>query len=307
VIRNEGLVVFIYDGSHAGRIRESGAELLEGFNERAVQDRRLFQLGAEGLLLVYELQQDDDVEIEVLVGADLDSDERSKLADHERSDPGWLYAPSGRIFIDTYNTLRAIPEAPDARGATVTVESGHYSVWLHRIPLSAVEATRYPQDVLVLRPLARRPRGKRRFWWPAPTLGAAAAAPPTPKAGAVVGRGYAGRILFLAEGEYVLNIDPDTGTLLGLRPGTRLLVEVTDEGLELEAIYMGADVRELREATPLAERRQAQVDELAQAHWASGTDFEGTLLLCSRVCRGAKVPNSLHGRWVACRVSCAGP
>jgi hypothetical protein len=208
----------------------------------------------------------------VLVGADLDSDERSKLADHERSDPGWLYAPSGRIFIDTYNTL-----------------------------------PRYPQDVLVLRPLARRPRGKRRFWWPAPTLGAAAAAPPTPKAGAVVGRGYAGRILFLAEGEYVLNIDPDTGTLLGLRPGTRLLVEVTDEGLELEAIYMGADVRELREAAPLAERRQAQVDELAQAHWASGTDFEGTLLLCSRVCRGAKVPNSLHGRWVACRVSCAGP
>jgi hypothetical protein len=84
---NEGLVVFLYDEASAEAIRAASPTLLEGFGDDDASDPALARLATDGLLVAFELAQDDPVRIELRVGRQLTEAERADrwLAGHMRS------------------------------------------------------------------------------------------------------------------------------------------------------------------------------------------------------------------------------
>src|SRR5262249_8691262 len=137
-VYNDGLLVFLYDEVNGAAIRESGVDILTGFGDDTPRDRRLKDLAAKGMLVAYELQQDDNVRAEVIVGRPLSREEMACCCWHLRQRT-LLSLPSGRLCIESYNSLRIGPEEPGDEGAVVKVPPGDYLLTLHRIDWEAME------------------------------------------------------------------------------------------------------------------------------------------------------------------------
>ena len=265
-IVNGGLIVFVYDVGYAATIAKSGAAILEGYEPSVVSEAEFVKLGRQGMLLAYELSQDDDIELDVIVSAALTNKQRKDVDSFEATELAWLHSPTGHLQIDGYNTLRAGPDIAREQGGNLRVSPSHYSVCLYRSP---GEGT----DVLHLRPIRNKPTLSRVNWWPAADLPTAVASPPAP----VIRNGVCEtHARLLDEFQTALNIDGDTADKLALSPGDRLRVRIGD--LEFCGSYMGADASEYREAqTRIQNRLQAGGAEL---QWVAGTDFDTTLLVC---------------------------
>src|SRR5689334_18897785 len=99
-VYNSSAVAFLFDEGNLEAIREAGPFILEGFRgEEDVADPQLRDLAARGLLIVYELYQDDEIRAEVVVG---DAPEPEGFQGEKR---GRLDLPTGKLHIASHDTL----------------------------------------------------------------------------------------------------------------------------------------------------------------------------------------------------------
>ncbi len=136
-VYNSGGVVLLYDEGNAGAIQAADPFILQGFRGKAdLVDPVLCDLAAKGLLVVYELYQDDEIMVEVAVdGPPLSTNEMGHAKylgpRHTR-----LELPTGRLHIASHDTIQIGPNEPGGDpDAVVQVPPGPYAVnvsWLDR-------------------------------------------------------------------------------------------------------------------------------------------------------------------------------
>jgi hypothetical protein len=158
-VYNEGLCVYLHDEGNADRLRkliETKAEPDEDFYSNLSTPAFANAVAAESLAIAYELQQDAEVDAEVIVGPVMTAEELS----HARWLPvqrGKLSLPTGRLRIDTPNTMPLDPEEPGDSGAVIDVPPGNYAVSLYRVDWQECEreSIKYkgPGEIIVLTPL----------------------------------------------------------------------------------------------------------------------------------------------------------
>jgi hypothetical protein len=151
---NEGLAVFLYDEGHSDRIRQVGPSILEGFGADDAEDPRLMGLATEGTLVVFELEGDGELSIEIAVGDRLTSEE---LATGRWLEPqeARLQLPTGILHVASYNTLPFDPSATDDT-SRMTVAPGDYLLTLYRSDVFSYEesgvAREHAWQVITLTP-----------------------------------------------------------------------------------------------------------------------------------------------------------
>ena len=299
---NEGPLVFLYDGDHAERIRQCGARVLEGYDQNCADDPLLARIADSGAILLYELFQDDEVEIEIVVAESITTEERDRLSAHVRLPTGWIRLPTGELFLDSYNTLRAGLEEPTDRGATVNLSAGDYSVTIYRCDNAAADESDYPHDVIVMRPLKRKPGPGR------PAILSEATSPrpaqETIAYGTVTDGEFDGLVRFISGTDlFAVNMSPQAAEALGLQAGREISFEIADGEIVIPGVYMGDTTSEYRDALPIAEDRERDAVELARVSWGVRDDFEGVLLICLRTKRQASIPEAYFGCWIPVRAS----
>ncbi len=131
---NSGLEVWLYDGADAPHLRASGAiaDLINGAQSK------LHALIGEGRLVGYSLDQDDELDVEVIVGEPLSTSELARAAWLEPQ-TAWLCVASGRLRVDSNDTMRIGPEEPGDEGAEFEIPRGDYRVTLYRIDDEALD------------------------------------------------------------------------------------------------------------------------------------------------------------------------
>jgi hypothetical protein len=158
----DGPWCFAYDPAHVERLNELRAyEALLGFASGVDADHRLEELSDAGLVVAWELPADF-VVVDVLVGKKLTSGQKAKA---EWLDPqaSSLSVPSGRLRVETLNSLSFGPDEPTDEGCELKVAPGDYDVLLHRVNWALMDEVRddrsaLPTDVLVLQPAKKKPR-----------------------------------------------------------------------------------------------------------------------------------------------------
>jgi hypothetical protein len=163
-VYNEGLLVFLYDEANAASLG-AAAEALHDFRclHNWKDDPSLGALAAKNAIVVYEIDQDRGLDVEVVVGPPL---EKAELAGVHWHAPqrARLGLPTGTLCLDSINSFRAsVPWIPaeaghvPERGGTVRIPPGDYDVTVHRLFTDRMRAegipTRpHPGEVLVLTP-----------------------------------------------------------------------------------------------------------------------------------------------------------
>lgn len=139
-VYNDGLVVFLYDKVNGKTIQKADPSLLEAFSDEDAADPKLVDLANKGLLVAYELEQDDELSIEVSVG--------KPLAEQELKSGRWhpvqrapIHLPSGKLHIEGYGNFRLSPDYdPDEEpGAVLKVPPGDYVLSLYHTNWEALE------------------------------------------------------------------------------------------------------------------------------------------------------------------------
>lgn len=243
-VYNDGRAVFLYDESHAARIEETRALREPLSSQNADSNDALRRLAEQGVLVVYELPEDNALALEVVVGPPLGAAEMAKLP-WLKPQEAVLRLPSGTLRIDSYNTLPARlyasdaePEAEDDEPARVQVAPGEYLLTLHRVDTAAAQrkgnlVLDRPDEIVTLTPLDRAVRPASI----APLLGFEGSADLTwPGRYTVAGRVWNGLALFQGSSQLLLNLDREAGRALELRAGMGLRIEVPDLKLRIEAL-----------------------------------------------------------------------
>lgn len=155
---NDGLVIFLYDDQSQEAIKAINPSILEGYGKGDINPE-LFEVAKKGLLVAYELFQDDEVAIEVAIGAPLNEQEREALGPCLPVQRAYLNLPSGKLAIEGYGNLRLSPDFdPDEEpGALLDVPPGEYIVSIYSVDEDAqeeeLETVSKPNHLLVLTPL----------------------------------------------------------------------------------------------------------------------------------------------------------
>lgn len=151
---NSGLFVFLYDLAHAAAIQKADPDILHGFGGGwEKRDRKLKEVTAKALMVAYELDQDSGRDIEIAVGPPLSAKEKKQAA-WLREQKALLDLPSGRLRVESYDTLRLTEEwdstvehyrkyygtRPEHEGVTVKVPAGHYLLTLHRLDWEGLDS-----------------------------------------------------------------------------------------------------------------------------------------------------------------------
>jgi hypothetical protein len=115
----------------ARRSKEVNPSLLMGYHGIAAQDvdAALLALGARGLLIVFELYQDDELQAEVSLGPPLSEGEVEGTA-WSAPTQALLSLPSGTLCIESMDSLRLGPEEPTDEGVCLMLPPGDYVVSL---------------------------------------------------------------------------------------------------------------------------------------------------------------------------------
>ncbi len=239
-VQNSGLVVFLYDEANARVIRESRAQLLEGYGDTTLQDSRLADLAARGLLVAYELRQDDDIEAEVVVGPPLSAEELGSAPwlepQHAR-----IAIPSGTFCVEGYDALTVGRDEPRVRGGRVDVPKGNYLLTLYRVNWRQVEAegTRYdgPGEIVVLTPATADLATEARSAF-LPSVAAPVRQPWVGKY-KIAKRSFDGSVVKCEHGVLVLNLDEDAAAQLQLEYGDAL--DVRCGSVKLSAVFLAGE------------------------------------------------------------------
>jgi hypothetical protein len=109
-IYNDGLMVFLYDESNRGRLEPLGAALVHG------EDGAIAKIAADRLLVAYELPEDDPIRVAFSVGKPPGAKEKKGRA-WRKPQVTQLALPSGRLCVESLNSLRIDPAQPPAEGS----------------------------------------------------------------------------------------------------------------------------------------------------------------------------------------------
>jgi hypothetical protein len=310
-VYNEGLLVYVFDQANLLALTASGADFQDGFSEEESEvDPKLRELARDGLFLAYELDQDDGVAVEVVVGPPLTKKELAVGRWH-KPQRAFLRLPSGKLRVHTPNTL-PIHEDPTDKPGRAAVPPGEYVVTLYRIDWDELrndgivtddedeEEERCwegPQEVIVLTPAAnakpirgaksylRFPQKSTAVWKGKYEIG---------------GKTFRGKAMFPFWWEnFFVNIDRPAAKALGLAPGMSFRVEVAD--FVIDAVYVG-------EAKPLEMMHTAWAKPLAGDQPEFGVAYRPTHdqdgLHALNVLRVVSTrPFRIHERWIPATVT----
>ncbi len=148
-VYSEGLTVYLFDEAALETVRD----VLETSRTEGAESQTLLDLAASGTLVMYELWQDDPIDVEVALGDPLTAAEK-KPAKWMRVVRVPIDLPSGRLRIESGGSL---DDATTTPGGVVNVPAGKYELALHRVNWGKMEGRKYqdydgPGQVLTLRP-----------------------------------------------------------------------------------------------------------------------------------------------------------
>jgi hypothetical protein len=150
---NSGMEVWLYDAAHREKLKASGA--FETELETAELEKRMREFAKEGLIMAYQLMQDDSLSVAVAVGEPL-SDRELGAARWLAPQKAFVRLPSGRLVIESNDALTLRSEEPADKGAELAVPPGDYLATLYRIDHDALEADELewhgPNEFIVLTP-----------------------------------------------------------------------------------------------------------------------------------------------------------
>lgn len=318
-VYNDGLCVYLFDESaeaELSRMIDSGDYPETGLNENLHQNLQCAgfarEVAAKGLALVYELQQDDPIIVEVGVGKALSKTELGR-GYWMKAQTGYLHLPTGQLRVDCPNSLRIGNEQPTDEGGVVEVPPGHYKVTLYRTDWDAVERAEIedyegPDEFILLTPLKEPPAKTTKT----PIL---PFVPPIDPEGwrdafSVDGKNFTAQV----NSSYwwtalKCNLDREAVAQLGLEPGS--IFELKVFNLNFVALYLG-DVEYHGVVKSVGEERfktlMAKYPEFAVAHWDNWITYDHnengkiekreTFLTLQRPDGQKPYPGKGHGIWV---------
>lgn len=146
---NSGRRVWLFDDSHRELIQRSGAMYFGAPGA----DVRFRAVAKDGLLLGYDIDREEDLDLSVMVGPPL----RDQELEHGRwfePQHGWLRLPSGVFCINSDDTVLAEIWRAGESGVRIDVSPGNYLVSVYRINHRAYaregRVWRGPHEVVVL-------------------------------------------------------------------------------------------------------------------------------------------------------------
>jgi hypothetical protein len=155
---NDGLVIFLYDDRSQDTIKAINPSILEGYGEDDL-NAELFEVAEKGLLVAYELLEDNEMALEVAIGDPLTNQEQADLGPCLPVQRAYLNLSSGKLAIEGYGNFRLSPDFdPDEEpGALLDVPPGEYIVSIYSIDgdvqAEDLEAVSKPNHLFVLTPL----------------------------------------------------------------------------------------------------------------------------------------------------------
>lgn len=156
---NDGLVIFLYDDQNQAAIKAINPSILDGYGSSDI-NAELFEAAEKGLLVVYELIQDDGMALEVAIGDPLSEQERKDFGIDPDVQRAYLNLPSGKLAIEGYNNLRLSPDFDpnEEPGALLDVPPGEYIVSIYNgieFTEEEFEEASQPNHLFVLTPLSQ--------------------------------------------------------------------------------------------------------------------------------------------------------
>ena len=289
-ITNSGLEVWLYDDANREAIRSAqGADPGFGGMPPAFPEQT-----KQGRIVGYSLCQDDDVDVEVIVGRPLTGKE---LATARWLEPqrALLRLPSGRLCIESNDASRVGPEKPGAKGARTDVPAGAYRLTLYRVDHEALDREGIEwdgaQEVIVLTPggTARDaadyllPFEERRdLAWVGKYR--------------VDGKRATCLVWFGDSWDtFTLNLDAGAASRLSLVPGSYFRTTIPDAGIALISAFATSwdDARKLQPPAGL------DLDEYGYAAFQPMADWDGAIaLFCRRDTSKTGVKEKHQTMWI---------
>lgn len=240
-VYNDGPLAFVYDEASAETIYTSNMLLLQGFSrDEILKDAAWCELAGRGLIFAYELFQDDELCVEIRSGSPLTQKEMGKLP-WLAPQKTFLSLPSGKLRIDSYNSLPVDDSYDDSPGAIVELTPGNYIVNLHRLDQHAVshELSAASREVLIFQPTKRiKPPSEAQ----ALILYPRTSNVEETENYRIVNGDFHGQILFPdPSGSFIINMDRATAQQLGLKSRTSFSVEVSELNKSFRALYLSSD------------------------------------------------------------------
>lgn len=152
-LENTGDLVFMYDEASAGAIRQAYPAWAAGGHSWAPLAREARQLAHEGALVVFEAGEAATIEAEFGRAAGLTEAERAKAA-WLRPQTARLVLPTGKLRVETLDSLRLTDEPATDEGTVLEVPPGAYVVTLERLDRAAMPdgGAGFPDEVILLWP-----------------------------------------------------------------------------------------------------------------------------------------------------------
>ena len=232
---NSGMEVWLYDAAHREKLKSSGA--FETELETAELETRMREFAQQGLIMAYQLMQDDSLSIAVAVGKPL-SDQELGVARWLEPQKAFLRLPSGKLVVESSDALTIRSEEPSDKGAALSVPAGDYLATLYRIDHDGLEADelewRGPNEFIVLTPgAAAKPVSGQPAFLPWAPRG------PGEARWSVEAGSYKGvALVHDADTTIEVAIDPAGAERLGLTDGALARLSVPGLGLECTLIYL---------------------------------------------------------------------
>lgn len=319
---NEGLLVYLYDSKNRQAImKQNGHKLVDMPIARTPeqkklvveQEKKLAQFSRSAMLVAYELQQDDSLVTDVIVGEPLTIPEMKPVRGVRWHKPqrSRLSLPSGELRIETPNSCRiARDEEPQELGATIKVPKGEYTLTLYRIDYDETSDTareeyqkyKGPQEVIVLTPASRAkaphatsallpfPIKREKLTWVGKY--------------SISSQSGSCMVNFVDYWEFFrLNLDRGAFTQAKIEPGSLLEISAVGkkfnlvylEGLEFNLGHLGA-----YQSLFGNERMTASIRSLPEVSFGGfqKVDDAGTeILFCMRIKATDAVDRKHHGKW----------
>jgi hypothetical protein len=319
-VYNEGLCVYVRDDGQDAALRALIASRKFGkqdpqatFYERLALPAFGNAVARDGLAFAFDLQQDDEIDIEVLVGPPLTP---AQLADALWMVPQttWLRLPTGLLRIDTPNTMSLDPDPGDDPGGVAKVPPGDYEIRLYRVDWDAMHREERDDDydgpghLLVLTPLAGKPRATSsilRFPEVTEALSDASACK-------VQEARFETKIMSDYWWEpFHLDLDREAAAALALKPGSLFEICLEKPRFALTAVFLDRrldnEMRSLltdraptKEFAKALDRLAADYPDAAVALWNAHPESQRELLLLVRWKGKNKYPAKFHGLWAPC-------
>jgi hypothetical protein len=290
---NSGMEVWLYDAAHRKALKDSGA--FETELETAQLEKRMIEFAGQGLIMAYQLMQDDSLSIAVAVGEPLSQKELS-AARWLEPQKAFLRLPSGRLVVESNDALTIRSEDPTDKGAELAVPAGDYLVTLYRVDHDALEADELewagPNEFIVLTPgSVARPVPKQPPFLPWAPRGPGEATW-TVEAGCY--RGAA--LVHDADTTIAVALDPAGGERLGLADGALARLSVPALGIECVLLYLVGDAQKYEFFARLDNVRPPR--EHAGGEWAHCWFQPGmNRLFGMRRTPKKRVPKALQETW----------